>query len=135
MIKAKVHYTTEKKEDLPAMPFYVGDWFKCPEVRALSPDLRGLWFDLICYMWQSPQKGIMLKPNGAPYTEAEIIRMVGLDCQNSDRWLQYLLNNGVCRQREDGAIFSRFMMRQEEIRKTSKENGKKGGNPALTSNK
>jgi hypothetical protein len=131
MSKKKVQYTTEKKEDLPAMPFYVGDWFKCPEVRALSPDLRGLWFDLICFMWQSPQKGIMLKPNGSPYCEAEIVNMVGRDYLGGDKWLQTLLENGVCRKREDGAIYSRFMMRQEEARQMSKNNGLKGGNPAL----
>ena len=131
MKRKPINYQTVKKTDLPAMPFYVGDWMKCPEVRALTPDLRGLWFDLICYMWQSPEKGVMVKPNGAPYTEAEIIRMVGLDCQNSDTWIQTLLRDGVCRQREDGAIYSRFMLRQEEMRKMREMAGKKGGNPNL----
>lgn len=135
MAKKKVIYQTEKKEDLPAMPFYVGDWFKCPEVRALQPDLRGLWFDLICYMWQSPIRGVMVKPDGTPYTEAEIIRMVGLDNNGSNGWLKILLSNGVCRQREDGAIYSRFMLRQEEIKKQSKINGGLGGNPSLKGKK
>ena len=131
MARKPINYQTEKKKDLPAMPFYVGDWMKCPEVRALPPDLRGLWFDLICYMWESPERGVMVNSNGTPYTEEEIIRMVGLDCKNSSTWLQTLIRNGVCRQREDGAIYSRFMLRQEEKRRIHEESGKKGGNPAL----
>lgn len=131
MAKKKIEYKTVKKDDLPAMPFYVGDWLKCPEVRALSPDLRGLWFDLICYMWQSSERGVMVKPNGKPYSNSEIIRMVGLDCQNSDTWLNTLLENGVCFRRDDGAICSRFMMRLQEMRLLGQKTGKLGGNPAL----
>ena len=124
-----------KKTDLPAMPFYVGDWLKCPEVRALSPDVRGLWFDLLCYMWESTERGVMVKPNGKPYTQNEIIRIVGLDNQNSGIWLTYLLDNGVCSAREtDGAIFSRRMVRDEEIRLIRRESGKRGGNPKLLDN-
>ena len=122
----------KKKYDLPAFPFYVGDWLKCPEVRALPPDYRGLWFDLLCYMWESTERGIMIKPNGKPYNEKEIIRMVGLDNQNSGQWLTTLIENGVCGKREsDGAIFSRKMIRDEEIRIKRKQAGKLGGNPKL----
>lgn len=131
MAKKKVEYKTEKKIDLPAMPFYVGDWLKCPEVRALPPDLRALWFDLICFMWQSTERGVMVKPSGTPYSDSEIIRMVGLDNQNQATWLTTLIDNGVCSRREDGAIYSRFMLRAKEISLMRKGTGGKGGNPAL----
>lgn len=117
------------------MPFYTGDWFKCPEVRALSLDHRALWFDLICYMWDSTERGVMVKPNGKPYSDQEIIRMVGLDNQNSGNWLQILLDDGVCSRREDGAIYSRRMVKDEAIRMIRKEVGKKGGNPNLVNQK
>jgi len=48
--------TGVKKDDLPAMPFYVGDWLKCPEVRALPLDYRALWFDMLCFMWESTER-------------------------------------------------------------------------------
>jgi hypothetical protein len=121
----------QKKDDLPAMPFYVGDWFKCTEVRALPPDYRGLWFDMICYMWESVERGVMVKPNGKPYSDAEIIRMVGLDNQNSDFWLTRLLEDGVCARREDGAIYSKRMVKDEVLRALRREIGRKGGNPEL----
>ncbi len=116
------------------MPFYVGDWLKAPEVRSLAPDIRGLWFDLICYMWESTERGIMVKPNGKPYSKDEIIRMVGLDNQNSGIWLTTLIDNSVCSVRVDGAIYSRRMVKDQKIRSIRQEIGKKGGNPALLVN-
>jgi len=121
----------DKKRDLPYMPFYVGDWLKCPEVRALPPDYRGLWFDLLCYMWESSERGVMINPNGRPYTDDEIIRMVGLDNQNTNIWLTRLLTDGVCYRRDDGAIFSKRMVRDEKTRQIRRETGAKGGNPTL----
>lgn len=121
-----------KKKDLPAMPFYVGDWLKAPEVRALPPDYRGLWFDCLCYMWESTERGFMVKPNGKPYSNSEIIRMVGLDNQNSGEWLTHLIENCVCSIREsDGAIYSRKMVKDENLRQIRKNSGKLGGNPKL----
>lgn len=116
-----------KKQDLPAMPFYVGDWLKCPEVKVLPPDLRGLWFDMICYMWESVERGVMVKPNNQPYTKQEIVRMIGLDSSGTASWLDQLIDNGVCSVRSDGAIFSRRMVRDEDIRQKRRSAGKKGG--------
>lgn len=117
-----------KKQDLPAMPFYVGDWLKCPEVKVLPPDVRGLWFDMICYMWESVERGVMVKPNLQPYTRNEIIRMIGLDCSGTGEWLDLLIENCVCAIREsDGAIYSRRMVKDEDVRQKRKVAGKKGG--------
>ena len=124
-----------KKKDLPAMPFYIGDWFKCTEVRALRLDYRALWFDMICYLWESTERGVMVKPNGKPYKDKEIIQMVGLDADASGRWLQVLIADEVCSRREDGAIYSRRMVKEERIRQMRKEIGSKGGNPALVKQK
>lgn len=122
------------KNNLPAMPFYVGDWFKCTEVRALPPDYRGLWFDMICFMWESTERGVLVNPKGKPYSDEDIIRMVGLDNQNSGNWLRRLLDDGVCARREDGAIYSKRMVKDEKIRQLRKEVGLKGGNPKLLLN-
>lgn len=124
-----------KKHDLPAMPFYVGDWLKCPEVRSLAPDIRGLWFDLICYMWESTERGVMIYPSGKPYTKNDIIRLIGLDNQNSESWLTLLIDTGVCGVRPtDQAIYCRRMVKDEIIRQTRREIGKRGGNPILLVN-
>lgn len=114
------------------MPWYTGDWLKSPEVRAMPPDYRGLWFDCLCYMWESTERGVLVKPNGKPYSKEDIVRMVGLDNQNSSNWLTYIIENEVCSIREiDKAIYSRHMVKDEEIRQIRKKVGKMGGNPNL----
>ena len=116
------------KINLPAMPFYVGDWLKCPEVKVLPPDIRGLWFDMICYMWESVERGVMVKPTHHPYSKDEIVRMIGKDCNDSGNWLDTLIENGVCAIRDaDGAIYSRRMVRDEDIRQKRSKAGKMGG--------
>lgn len=113
-------------KDTP-MPFYTRDWLSCAEVKFLPPDLRGLWFDMICYMWESVERGVMVKPNHQPYTKDEITAMIGKDCSGSYCWLEILIENGVCAIRGDGAIYSRRMVKDEVIREKRKIAGKKGG--------
>jgi len=114
------------------MPWYVGDWLKDPLVRSLPPDARALWFDMLCYMWESPERGVMVDEAGTPYTDSEIIRMVGLDNQNSGNWLNLLERKKVfSRREENNAIYSRRMVRDVCLSKIRSEAGKKGGNPDL----
>lgn len=109
------------------MPFYTRDWLSCAEVKVLPPDVRGLWFDMICYMWESVERGVMVKPNHQPYTKDEITKMIGRDCDGTYNWLDTLIENGVCSVRSDGAIYSRRIVRDEEIREKRRMAGKKGG--------
>ena len=95
------------KSKYPAMPFDTRDWLCCPELKVLAPDARGLWMDMLCYMWESPEKGVMVNPSGKPYTQAEIVALIGSDAQGSTAWLSKLIQAGVCGVREDGAIISR----------------------------
>lgn len=44
---------------LPSMQFYTGDWLKDQSIRKLSPAARGLWFDMLCFMWDSPRRGYL----------------------------------------------------------------------------
>ena len=109
------------------MPFDTGMWLS-PRMRVLPPDVRGLWVDLLCCMWESVERGVMVKPNLEIYTKDEIVRMIGLDATGGDGWLDLLVDNGICAIREsDGAYFSRQMVRGEEISAKRREAGKKGG--------
>lgn len=70
-----------KKKKLQKMPFDTSDWLRCPELKVLPPDVRGLWMDMLCYMWESEERGVMVKPNGEIYSKREIEVMPG--CRNS----------------------------------------------------
>ena len=115
------------KKRIQMMPFDTSDWLRCPELKVLSPDIRGLWMDMLCYMWESVERGVMVKPTGDIYTQDEIVKMLGVDASGSDTWLDQLIIGGVCGVRADGAIYSRRMVRMAEISQKRREAGLKGG--------
>ena len=39
----------------PAFLFYPGDWIQ--DTRILTPLTRGIWIDMLCFMWRSPNRG------------------------------------------------------------------------------
>lgn len=41
----------------PAFQFYVRDWLSAPDLRMASPSTRGIWIDLLCFMWESSSRG------------------------------------------------------------------------------
>jgi hypothetical protein len=116
---------------LPAIQFYPGDWRKDPGVQSLSFHDRGVWFELLLLMHESERRGVLLL-NGQPMPEEAISRVLGLDKQILTTTLTTLLTYGVASvEAETGALYSRRMVRDEEIRNLRAEAGKKGGNPSL----
>lgn len=47
----------------PAFQFYVKDWLSDPQLRLASPSTRGIWIDLLCYMWEAPERGKLIISN------------------------------------------------------------------------
>lgn len=118
----------------PAFQFYPADWRKDPALSACSLAARGLWIELMCIAHESDQYGV-LSVNGRPMTSAQIARMVGETPRVLERLLAELEEAGVFSRNQDGAIFSRRMMKDEALRNVRAEAGKKGGNPALVGRK
>lgn len=109
------------------MPFNVGDWLGS-EVRRLPLDVRGLYVDLLCYMWESVERGVMMDAKGQPYSRRGIVQLVGVDMSGTDAWLDVLVDNGLCSVRaSDGAYCCNKMLREEDIRAKRREAGKRGG--------
>jgi len=123
-----------KKDDLPYMPFYVGDWLKAPDIQCLSYELKGLWFEMLCYMWESKERGVLIKANSAPYTIAEVSRLLRLPEVLLKQKLKQLLEFAIYSIREsDGAIYSRRMVKDQRIREIRKKAGSKGGKNSFAS--
>ena len=112
---------SQKKDDLPAMPFYVGDWLKAPDIQCLSYDLKGLWFEMLCYMWESKERGVLL------YTREELCRLLRLPEDLLNQNLNNLEKKGIFSVREDGSIYSRKMVKMQEIREKRIISGQRGG--------
>jgi hypothetical protein len=114
-----------KKHDLPAMPFYYGDWRKAPEIQALDLDVRMIWFEMMGYMWESKERGY-LTINGNPIDNSVITKLIGVDSDLIERAILQMEQYDVFSRREDGAIFCRKMVRDEEIRQLRSAAGKEG---------
>ena len=115
---------------LPAFQFYPADWRKDPGVQSLDYETRGIWWEIICLLHESDERGVLLL-NGQPMPEDALCRLLGLDNQKLQSALSILLTYGVAKRREDGAIFNSRMVKDESLRKSARENGHQGGNPAL----
>ena len=45
------------KGKAPSFQFYVKDWLSDPELQKAHPATRGIWINLLCYMWDAPERG------------------------------------------------------------------------------
>lgn len=115
----------------PAFQFYPGDWRKDPGVQSLDYHDRGVWFEILCLMHESEERGALIL-NGMPMPDEALARLLGLDNQTLNQTVTTLLAYGVAsRRQEDGALICRRMVRDEKLSETRREAGKKGGNPSL----
>lgn len=116
---------------LPAIQFYPADWRKDPGVQSLDYFDRGVWFEILCLMHESPERGKLVL-NGEAMPDEALARILGLDNQTLTKTLTTLLKYGVAsRDQENGALINRRMVKDEALRQIRTESGKKGGNPAL----
>lgn len=126
----------------PAFQFYPADWRKDPALSICSLAARGLWIELMCIMHEADEYGT-LTVNGKGMTLQQIARMVGESPAALKKLLDELEDAGVFSRADDGSIYSRRMIRDENLRSVraaggeagksfgqlGAEHGKKGGRP------
>lgn len=112
-----------KKRIKSQMPIDTGEWLNNPRINTLSYELRGIWLTMLCYMWDSPTRGVMAYSNGKIYTKTQILRMLEIDALS----LQQLIESGLLAIDENGAYHSPDMVRQEQISQIRRSAGRKGG--------
>jgi hypothetical protein len=121
-----------EKMKRPSFQFYPSDWLRDTALRSCSTGARGLWIDMICFMHEGSPYGY-LKVADKVILPANLARMVGETLDVVEGWLHELHEAGVY-DIDNGAIFSRRMIRDEELRQKRAEGGKLGGNPNLKVN-
>lgn len=115
------------REKLPHMPWYVGDWLKDPGIQSLSYHHQGIWFALLMRMWESEDRGKLVL-NGSPISDHGVARLLGLSFQETTKTLAVILGAGVgSRDPETGALMSRRMVRDEQLRSVRSDAGRRGG--------
>jgi hypothetical protein len=118
----------------PAFQFYPGDWMKDPELRSVSLEARGLWIDVLCMMAESDPRGYLQISGNAP-SDTQLARMVGCTKEELSRGLSELSAAGVFSVTKTGVIFSRRMVRDDNIIKIRQKCGRMGGNPGFKKGK
>ena len=126
----------------PAFQFYPADWRKDAALQSCSIAARGLWIEVMCIAHECEPYG-HLTINGKAMTPAQIGRLVGLPARECNALFAELEEAGVLSRSDDGTIFSRRMVRDEDLRQRraaggeagsehgikGKEYGVKGGRP------
>ena len=111
----------------PFMKFSPGDWMI--NTRPLSLAAKGAWIDLLCLMWNAPNRGV-LSMNIGSYARA-----IGATVKQTARVIVEINESDLCEKimEEDGRITltSSKMVVAEEIRRKRAAGGVLGGNPKL----
>lgn len=89
----------------------------------------GLWFLMFNLMAMSVRKGYLLSPadDRKGMTTSELAVLTGRTVAVVSRIQAVILQRGLFSQTEDGIIYSRGLVRKEELRKKRSKSGKKGG--------
>lgn len=109
----------------PSFQFYPPDWRNDPRVRLCSVAARGLWIDMLCLMHEGEPYG-HLTAGGRPMTIDGLARLVGEGQATVKRLLAELESNGVYSLTDGGVIYSRRMVRDEEVREARAAGGQDG---------
>lgn len=104
----------------PSLQFYPGDWRKDPSVNCLSLAARGLWFEMLMLMHESPRRGYL------SMTLRQLARSVGATLSETKSRLKELEGAKTYSVDVAGLIFNRRMVRDEEISEVRSRAGKNG---------
>jgi hypothetical protein len=112
--------TPSTMSKLPAFQFYPGDWRKDPNLSRCTKAEKGVWIDVLCLMFECEVRGV-LSTGGLPWGDHEIAAATGGDTAENLSCISELLRKGVAHRNSDGAVYSRRMVRDEQVRKQTAE--------------
>lgn len=119
---------------LPWAKFFWADWESDPALRLCSFGAQGLWMRMLCIASAHDPIGYVAVA-GRALDPTAIARMTGGSEWEVQTLLAELDRNGVFSRDRTGRIYSRRMVRDARKAAEARKNGKKGGNPSLSSNK
>lgn len=114
----------------PYLPWYPGDIQRDAALNSVSIGAFGLWHKLMYIAFDGDPYG-HVSVKGRVIPPDNLARMVGLSPAEFGPLLAELEHADVFSRTEDGVIFSRRMVRDEQRSERATINGHKGGNPKL----
>ena len=115
----------------PWLKWYPGDWRADPLVRSCTPLARYVWLEMLGLMHEAEPYGHLVLGNRA-MDYGTLSRVIAVDIGEVRRAVKELESRGVFSRTDDGVIFSRRMIRDDDKRKILAENGAKGGKSRVT---
>lgn len=110
--------------------FWWADYEGDDALRVVSLAAQGLWMRMLCAMHKGTPCG-HLTINGKVPSARQIAMMASASEREVVRLLAELEEAGVFSRTEAGVIYSRRMVRDKATSQKAREDGKRGGNPAL----
>ncbi len=102
----------------PAFQFYPGDWRRDTQVQMASMSTRGVWHEMLCCMWDAPDRGKLTGP------VPQLAQMFGChheELQTALREISALNIGDVTFCNDEGneivTVENRRMVREERVRK------------------
>lgn len=115
----------------PSSTFFWKDYENDEGLRVSSLAAQGLWMRLLCVAAKADPYGYVVI-NGCEIGVTGAAKLGSVSETEAATLLDELERNGVFSRDRRGRIFSRRMLKEAAARKKARENGKKGGNPALS---
>lgn len=106
----------------PSFQFYPGDWRRDTPLQSCSIGARGLWIEMMCLMHDGTPYG-HLRVHAKDILPPILARMVGVSLPELEGYLEELCDAGVLARTESGTIYSKRMVRDEEIRQSRASGG------------
>lgn len=106
---------------LPYIQFWVDDWRADACIKGCGPAARGVWFEMLLVMHQSPERGFFLSESGQPMTNEMFARLTGYTTDEISVTRALLERDMVYSIDERGIAFNRKMIREESIKKAARE--------------
>jgi hypothetical protein len=114
----------------PAFQWYPGDWRRDTALQSCTIDARGLWVEMINLMHDGEPYG-HLTAGGITITPTMLGTLTGVPLPRIKKLLAELEDRQVFSRTQADVIYSRRMVRDEDLRERRATYGKLGGNPNL----
>ena len=118
---------SNRQDGRPAFLFFPNDWLSSPDLNSCSLAAQGLWVRMLCYIYQSPKKGVLLLPSGKQIESKTLAKLCGEEEQKISILLSELEATGTFSRLEDGTIYCRRVKRESDLIEARREAGRLGG--------
>lgn len=116
-----------KKQKLPWFPFYPAEWLGERTLRGVSLAARGLWIEMLCWMWHAPRRGFLLDSARTSVSTETLAKWLHAGELEVSRLLDELESAQVFSRTKKKVIYCRRMAKDAELKELRAIAGSKSG--------